>query len=262
MNLATARELSRLTGEFYARTSASFAQTRTAPWPGWQRVIDELGMCGIADLPTAPLRVLDLACGNLRFERFLAEMAYESRVPSPIEVHAFDSCDAMLDEAPIPDVTVAYTHLDIVEALLAGNMLQDAVGSHVVDLAVCFGFMHHLCLPEHRQRVLEALVESVVPGGMIAVSFWQLSKSERLLGKARAVTEHAVAQHDLRGLGEGDYLLGWQDRTDVLRYCHDFSEQEIDDLAQAVASAEEVARFSADGATGNLNRHLVMRCLS
>ena len=261
MDLATARELSRLTGDFYARTSASFAQTRTTPWSGWQRVIDELGTCGTADGPAASLRVVDLACGNLRFERLLAGAASEGRVPSPIEVHALDSCDAMLDEPPITGVAVTYTHLDIAEVLFAGDALQDTLGTHVADLAVCFGFMHHLCLPTHRQRVLEALVESVVPGGMIAVSFWQLSKSERLLGKARAVTELAVTQYGLYGLEEGDYLLGWQDRTDVLRYCHDFSEQEIDDLAQAVASAEEVARFSADGATGNLNRYLIMRRL-
>lgn len=261
MNLATARELSRLTGEFYARTSASFAQTRTAPWPGWQRVVDEMGMPGNSDGFTVPFRVLDLACGNLRFERFLAAEASEGRMPSPIEVHALDSCDAMLDEAPIADVTVTYSHFDITEALFAGDVLQDTLDSRVADLAVCFGFMHHLCLPAHRQRVLEALVECVVPGGMIAVSFWQLSRSKRLLGKARAVTEQAVAQHNLQGLEAGDYLLGWQDRTDVLRYCHDFSEQEIDGLAQAIASAEEVARYSADGATGNLNRYLIMRRL-
>jgi hypothetical protein len=60
--------------------------------------------------------------------------------------------------------------------------------------------------------------------------------------------------------GSGDYLLGWQGRTDVARYCHSFLEDEIDELVlHASQATQEVARFSADGKSGELNRYSVLR---
>ena len=270
MEERTARELSRLTGEFYAETSASFSATRTAPWPGWRRVLaeTELGAGFVPDVtgaPVRPLRVLDLACGNMRFERFLGQElvagAAEPGAADPlVEAYAFDSCDDMALDADVPGVLVHYHHLDVVEALWSVQNLATQLDAPSCELCVCFGFMHHLPLVEQRERVLKALVERATPGGTIAVSFWQISRSARLLAKARATTERAVAELGLSDLGSGDYLLGWQDRADVLRYCHDFCEEEVDALARAVRPwAREVSRFSADGATGNLNRYLLLR---
>jgi SAM-dependent methyltransferase len=129
-----------------------------------------------------------------------------------------------------------------------------------VDLAVCFGFMHHLPLPERRAELLRVLVHACAPGGVVAVSFWQLSHSPKLLAKAQRTTAAARATRRLPGLGPRDYLLGCQDRSDVLRFVHDFSESEIDELAAVVSDhAVELARFSADGASGDLNRYLVLR---
>jgi hypothetical protein len=59
---------------------------------------------------------------------------------------------------------------------------------------------------------------------------------------------------------KGDYLLGWQGRRDVQRYCHSFCEEEVDSLAGTVAEqAREVDRFSADGKSGDLNRYVVLQ---
>ena len=253
MRKETAERLSLLTGEFYARTSASFSATRSAPWEGWQRVLDEMRSdegCSYG------LRVLDLACGNLRFERFLAK-AWQ---PGPVEAFAVDACDELALADDVSGVAVRYQHLDVVEALSREAGLASSLVASDCDLSVCFGFMHHLPLPEQRLRVLEALIECARPGGIVAVSFWQLSKSERLLRKAHETTAAAADALGLDDLGAGDYLLGWQDRTDVVRYCHDFCEADIDELALAVApQAKEIARFSADGATHGLNRYLLLR---
>ena len=270
MDESTARELTRLTGEFYAATSASFSATRSSAWPGWMRVLAEAGLAGHttdSQRRVGSPRVLDLACGNLRFERFLAEelaggaeQGCMDDHEAVAEAYAFDSCDDLARGQSVPTVRVHYRHLDIVEALWSGGDLAAQLATPPCDLCVCFGFMHHLPFAEQRVRVLRALVDSARPGGVVAVSFWQLSRSARLLAKARATTERAVAEQGLRGLDEGDYLLGWQDRDDVLRYCHDFCETEVDELAAAVASAaREVARFSADGASGDLNRYLLLR---
>ena len=252
MDDKTAQILSRLTGEFYQKTAESFSATRNAPWQGWQRVVER------AELPSAdvPFRVLDLACGNLRFERFLAE----SLPGCAIDAWTFDACDELVFSGCAPDVTVHHQNLDVTAELFAGSDLSAILSQCRCDISVCFGFMHHVALPRHREQILEALVGAVRPGGLVALSFWQLSQSDRLLAKAQAMTEHATRELGLTGLGPGDYLLGWQDRTDVLRYCHDFSESELDELSAMVSSkVQEIARFSADGKEGNLNRYLLLK---
>ena len=254
MDDKTAQMLSQLTREFYGEVASSFSVTREAPWQGWQRVVSMM------EMPTdgASLRALDLACGNLRFERFLASSFPETH----IDARAYDECDLLVGLADIPGMTVHFEHLDVAEVLFEHADLAAKLGVEGCDLAACFGFMHHLPLPAQRESVLKALVGAVRPGGLVAVSFWQLSHSARLLGKAKAVTALASDELGIEGLAQGDYLLGWQDRTDVLRYCHDFSEEEIDALVAAVSpAAREVARFSADGKESNLNRYLILQRL-
>ena len=239
-----------MTGEFYAQTSVSFSATRMAPWEGWARVLEEAQQLARED---ASLRVLDLACGNLRFERYLADAW-----AGPTHTYAFDSCDELVQACEEAPAGTSYEHLDVLDALMERHDLSALLKVPACDLCVCFGFMHHVPLKEHREQLLRALVSCLRPGGLLAISFWQLSKSERLLRKARSTTKIASAQLNLHDLGPNDYLLGWQDRSDVLRFCHDFDEAELDGLLAAVPDAHEIARFSADGSTDKLNRYLLM----
>lgn len=252
MQTETAQKLSEMTSQFYAEVAPSFSATRDAPWDGWQRV---MATCSVAS--EEPVRVLDLACGNLRFERFLSNQQVMA------DVYAYDNCDDLVRESRVErlsGVTVRYKHLDVAQVLRGRQDLSNLLEVPPCNLCACFGFMHHLPLPEQREQVLQALVSRAAVGGIIAVSFWKLSNSDRLLQKARQTTEVEALRHGFTDLGSGDYLLGWQDRADVLRFCHDFSEPEIDALAAAVRPlAEEVSRFSADGKTGDLNRYLILR---
>jgi SAM-dependent methyltransferase len=240
MDLQTARRLSDLTTTFYAHVGASFSATRQAPWPGWQRIA-ELAW-GRDD---AGERVLDLACGNLRFARFARSRCPDARI------WAVDNCDDLASAYAGTDAQeryVQFQHLDIARTLLDGQDLSAALEAPACDLCVCFGFMHHVPLPQHRADVLRALVDHAAPGGIVAVSFWQFERDARIMAKAQPLAD------------KGDYLLGWQGRRDVQRYCHSFCEEEVDSLASAVAKqAREVDRFSADGKSGDLNRYLVLR---
>lgn len=245
MDLQMARQLNEMNAAFYERVSASFSATRQMPWEGWRRLLDYIDLG-----ENRTLRVLDLACGNLRFERFLADEGVE------LQVWAVDNCDQLValgrnDGAQtLRLATVSYQHLDVLEVLLAGATLTDQLNVPPCDLSVSFGFMHHVALPEHRQAILRALVGCTRSGGLIALSFWQFTRDQRLLAKAEP----------LEGGDEGDYLLGWQNEREAYRYCHSFSEAEIDALAQSCAGlAHEVARYSADGKTGTLNRYLLLR---
>ncbi len=289
----TARELCRLNDRFYRENASSFSSTRGAPWHGWRRCAQaaraELGASAGARFEGRPLRVLDLACGNLRFEGFLARELPEI----PCECLAVDDCDdlarAGLACGPLfAGVDVRFRRLDVLGCLAdaedAGSgrtgglspnaaegdpralarALREAIGAPACDLAVCFGFMHHVPTGLWRRAVLRALAESLRPGGVACVSFWRFLDDARLARKAAEATERAGKAPELACLSEGfeagDRFLGWQDRLDSFRYCHHFSDADIDGLAASVADlADPIARFRADGKDGMLNEYLVLR---
>lgn len=282
------RKLNALTSNFYARETASFSATRQAPWRGWDKAWELISKndpafahhaAGAADAVGASLAVLDLGCGNLRFERFLAE-----RTSAPVRVLAFDNCPDLAAPAAGPPerVAVEFQTLDIVEALLDGTF-ADRLPRAECDLAVAFGLMHHLPTSEMRARLLEGLLASLKPGGFAVLSFWQFLHDPRLAAKAAATTAEGRAAHHLPAFQENDFLLGWQHAEDIYRFCHHTTETEIDALLAALLEPEaaaagkrtsrgscvpavplpfrEIGRFSADGKTGNLNRYLVLQRL-
>ena len=284
MNTETARALCAITSAFYRDNAGSFSSTRHGAWAGWERALDQAGFT--ADTP--PSRVLDVACGNMRFLSFL-----ESRYPgSSFDYRAVDNCPALAGNgasgasnlagtlgvgslngasyadnfasAPEGASTLRFTGVDITGALLGGNpqtALANAFqGEPPADLAVCFGFFHHVPTARAREELLRALVCSVRPGGAVVISLWQFANSPELARRARETDALARAELGLSQLNGGDYLLGWQNKPGAYRYCHNFTQEEADDLASGVAGeAELIARFEADGRTRNLNAYLVLR---
>ena len=272
MDNATAQNLIDLNTRFYAEHAASFSATRSAPWEGWRHVAD-IARDRFSDTPVS-LRVFDLACGNLRFERFLAEQLPHAS----LHVTAIDNCPALAvgtDQL----ARVDYRSLDILTSLLAKSdhgsdgaiadprtsALDTAFPHANCDLAVCFGFMHHVPGAELRRAVLSRLIDGVRPGGIVVVSFWQFMNDERIARKAARSLDLALAQPPFAGfasssLEEGDHLLGWQADDAAFRYCHHFSTAEIDQLAASASPlAAPIDTFSADGSNHSLNRYLVLQ---
>ncbi len=85
------RTICQATNRFYAEHAASFASTRQQAWHGWERLLPSL-----RTLPPS-FTVLDAACGNMRFEHFLAGHGLH-----PAAAHAVDACPELLD-SPGPD---------------------------------------------------------------------------------------------------------------------------------------------------------------
>ena len=252
-----ALRLCALTGEFYRANAESFSQTRQSPWQGWVRLLEVMDSVA----KQKPLRVLDLACGNLRFERYLAD-ALPCKMLSG---YAVDNCDPLVEagERNESDALsrMSFQNLDAIERLSAG-CLREALEAPDAscDLAVSFGFMHHVPLERWRVELLRALIAKVRPGGFVAVSFWRFLNSDKLARKAKETTIRARAELGIPELPPNDYLLGWQDTQGLYRYCHHFDEPEIERLLAMVAdSADLVSRFEADGKTGNLNEYVVLR---
>ena len=278
MDTETARKLCDITSTFYRENASSFSSTRRASWAGWRRCLNEMGIgaeplsdasaafpggallegaaFAAGQIPRDPLRVLDVACGNGRFLRFLQE----ALPGAAIAYFAVDDCEQLARDGLAGDAdNVAFQKLDIANSLIDGS-IERAIEAPPVDMAVCFGFFHHIPGADSRAALLRALVKSVRPGGHVAVSLWQFAKSPELAAKAEEATAKARVEYGLPALDEGDYLLGWQNRQHAYRYCHTFSDGEVADLSRAVDGwASLVARFEADGRTGTLNSYLVFR---
>lgn len=306
MNRETARALCQLNTEFYERNAASFSQTRTVPWEGWRRC---MAACGFDDSDGAALdqpvdaqiadSVLDIACGNLRFETFLSN-AYPHIDWS---FFAVDNCEPLVASGQ-EDVAkkVHFTCEDIVSNLLDGLPAAEPANVPALaaatpfDLVVSFGFLHHIPSFDLRQQFLLEALSQVKPGGYLVVSFWQFLNDPAKRAKIEQTHAEALAffascaetranDRDALDRGAGssssgnpdlscpkltaffagslepnDYFLGWKNEPGNYRYCHHFSGEEIDRIIAAFAPhATVVESFSADGKPSNLNRYVVFK---
>lgn len=294
MDTKFAQMLCQLNNDFYRDQAVSFSDTRHAKWPGWERCLKAVSSVFLDQSNSV---VLDVACGNLRFEKFLASQLSECQ----IQVWALDSCDELLpqtcaetlvekvnadtlskkerthitektdavDAPAAPDVAGAhlqinYLHCDVMEAI--GSSKAFTYGIPQADISVSFGFMHHVPLPEWRVQLLNSLIEATKPGGFVCVSFWEFLADEGLAAKACKTHERALAElgpvwgFSSADFNDGDFLLGWRNTPGAYRYCHSFSTSEVDALIATISHrAECVARFRADGRTETLNEYIVLQ---
>ena len=250
MNLETITILNQLNSSFYQMNCESFSQTRQNAWLGWKQVTRHFVQKDFG----RSYRVLDIACGNMRFEKYLVE-----NVPDfEFQFECIDSCD----ELSVPMEGCAYCHRDIIQDLTQSESFPTCWGEGF-DAAVSFGFFHHVPSVELRIRLLEGLADTVRRGGLIAVSLWRFASDESMRAKAERTTAKALASLSIPGeLEQGDYLLGWNDIPGVYRYCHSFDDGEIAEIiSSSAARASLVDRFRADGRTGTSNEYLVFRRL-
>lgn len=249
MDGRTEEILNELTQSFYRSCAASFSATREHPWHGWQRVLELLP----APCPER-LSLLDLACGNMRFERYLEQ----TRPASRIKAYLVDSCAPLLSSAH----PLACTEARSFVRDLLGAPGPERIPAQIpaCDLSVCFGFMHHVPGKRKRIELLTELLGRTTAQGLCALSFWQFEKDERLSRKADVATRACLAAYPELQLEQGDRLLGWKGEQGVYRYCHSFSDEELSSMAlQVEGQAELIATYEADGKAGNLNRYLVFR---
>lgn len=284
MDATTIDFLRQVNNDFYARCAPSFSASRNAPWVGWRSCLEAAQGCGAVRLCDGPdvhlydcatvqpgairrgasVRVLDVACGNMRFAAFLREELRGRH----IDYFAVDDCAGLVPHLLGGEgFSACFQNLDIIGELAAGMGLATAIDTGACDLVGCFGFFHHVPSFELRVRLIDALLQKTASGGVVCASFWQFMGDEKFVKKAeawnsKAKSELASAGLDASQLEAGDYFLGWQNEPGLWRYCHDFEELEIDALVAAACEggkAREVARFSADGKSGAMNRYVVLQ---
>ena len=257
ISASTAEQLSYVTSEFYTQQAQSFSATRQMPWQGWQQCLDAMPQLSAGE----KLSVLDVGCGNLRFARFLCD---EVGIV-PAKYFAVDNCKPLVESGEVGThiSELIFIELDVIKSLL-DNTLSSRLTVPACDLVVAFGFLHHVPGAQKRIQLLRTLLEKTKPGRFVCISFWQFMNSQKLAAKAQKTTAqglHALGI-DASELEEHDYLIGWQDKANTWRYCHHFSQEELDELLGSLGSDVQVcAQFSADGKDNDLNRYVILQRL-
>ena len=255
ISASTAERLSYVTSEFYAQQTQSFSATRQMPWQGWQQCLDAMPQLLVGEKPS----VLDVGCGNLRFARFLRDEA--GIVPA--KYFAVDNCKPLVESGEVGThiSELIFIELDVIKSLL-DNTLSSRLTVPACDLVVAFGFLHHVPGAQKRIQLLRTLLEKTKPGGFVCVSFWQFMNSQKLAAKTQETTAQGLQDLGINAseLEEHDYLIGWQDKANTWRYCHHFSQEELDELLVNLGSDVRVCtQFSADGKDNNLNRYVILQ---
>lgn len=238
------RRLNQMNRDFYCLTVEDFDESRGRPWPGWRRVLEYLPAA-----PISALSVLDVGCGNGRFGRFLAR-----NLPAPIHAiryHGLDNNPDLLTAA-----RDAFARMDILPdaRLEVRDIVEHPPDAGLYDLVVAFGVLHHVPGADLRRGLVRALAGRVRAGGLLVVTAWQFWDHARF--RERAVAWPADLERE-----PGDHLLDWRRghaANTALRYCHHIDESELDGLV-AASGLREIARYSADGHTGDINRYGVVR---
>ena len=272
MKQESIEQLIALNNEFYMQSAPSFSATRHNSWPGWERLVDCIWeyFAGSSTEATPPmttgerkhagplqLAVLDLACGNMRFERYL-----EQKLPNfAFNFHTVDSCTEFAWENVESPLT--FTQFDLIQSLSAAKQSEAAEalqGKTPCQLVVSFAFMHHIPSEKLRLRFLCQLLDAVAPGGLACVSLWRFAEEESMAAKAQDSTAEALRTLKSDDLEPGDYLLGWQNKAQSWRYCHSFTNQEIENLIHcANAQAQLLDRYESDGRNGRMNCYLIFQ---
>jgi SAM-dependent methyltransferase len=240
MDDLTIRRLNAINRAFYALTATDFDESRGRPWPGWRRVLTHL-----THLP-APLRVLDVGCGNGRFGRFLAR-----NLPTPPRYHGVDSALALLESARLAFARMGTLPDAILEAR---DIVESPPNAGTYDLVAAFGVLHHVPGTARRLALVRALAERVAPAGILAFTGWCFWEYPRF-------RERAVAWPADLAREPGDHLLDWRRghaAHNALRYCHYIDDDEHAALIEA-SGLIAVETFRADGHTGDINRYVVLR---
>ena len=137
MDATTIDFLRQVNNDFYARCAPSFSASRNAPWVGWLSCLEAVQDCGAVRLCDGPdvhlydrataqpgairkgasVRVLDVACGNMRFAAFLREELRGRQ----INYFAVDDCAGLVPHLPEDEgFSTCFQNLDIIGELAVG----------------------------------------------------------------------------------------------------------------------------------------------
>lgn len=233
MDNALVNSLNELNKKFYSITAEDFSDSRGFYWAGWEKLLPALRELG------APIKVLDLGCGNGRFYEFLISNDFD------VEYLGVDNSPELLEIARNKHKQAKFEDFDLINDNWK-YLDRD------FDLIVAFGVFHHIPGENERLRVLEHINKSLSSHGLFVGTFWQFDRSPSLM---KRVVNPQIAGLNSQ-LEDGDYILDWQRGESAYRYAHLYGKKEIVDL-MVKTHFDTVDTFYEDGKSGDMNYYVV-----
>ena len=252
MNKTFIRQLNRLNNQFYRQVSASFSESRSYYWQGWNKLVPYIQE--LANHHDGQVTVLDIGCGNGRFGSFLAE-----QLPAiKIKYIGLDNSSELLKIAQAQslseNITSKFVKIDIIESLLdeslAGKL--QALKPHFVT---ALGVLHHVTSYKLRQDFISQLANSLSSPGYLAFTTWNFLDTKRFQKK---IIDPEQVKLDPEKLENHDVILDWKKGETAYRYCHYTDEEELEVLTQK-SQLEQSSQFKADSKSGKLNTYTVLK---
>lgn len=224
-----AQQLIELNRRFYQSFAESFSQTRQRLQTGVVRILDTI---------PANATILDLGCGNGELARDLGQRGHKSNYLGL----DFSAGLLAMASADTPDFA-KYRQAD----LSAANW-DEKLSGEKYDIILSFATLHHIPSIEMRLKFLEKVKTLMTPNGRFIHSNWQPLNSERLKARLQPWDMINLSEADV---DPGDLLMDWRRNGQGLRYVHQYTEEELAELAGATGF--KVAQtFYSDGEGGRL----------
>jgi tRNA (uracil-5-)-methyltransferase TRM9 len=234
MDSATAQRLLMLNRDFYERFGADFSATRQRLQPGVTRVLGTL---------TGDESILDLGCGNGELARTLARRGQRGPyLGLDFSLSLLSDASAVSDSFPA--------------RFLAADLTSDwalNVERSTFNVITCFATLHHIPSNDLRLEILKTVHTLLALDGRFIISNWQFLNSDKLRGRVQPWERIGLSA---QAVDAGDYLLDWRRGGEGLRYVHQFSEEELSGLAEAVGF-RVAESFYSDGEGGRLGLYQV-----
>lgn len=244
----TILRLNQLTTTWYQTIAAEFDSTRQQPWEGWGETVASI-LEVTQELES--LKILDLGCGNGRWAGWLAELLPDSA----IAYTGIDNEPQLLEKAAAV-LPTTWKHqlldLDIIATLLKQMQLPLEGMYHLIG---AFGLIHHIPSQQLRTKLLNELYRLLAPQGLLILAAWQPEVLNRDSLQPLAPTSFGI---DPEALEPEDMLLGWKNRRDIARFCHQLTDQEARELFSS-QKWQVLAQFQADGKNHLANKYWVLQ---
>jgi tRNA (uracil-5-)-methyltransferase TRM9 len=240
MNYQDQEQLNLLHQNFYDKNANSWHHSRQSGWVGWEKIWAEFRGINNAE----NIEVLDMACGNGRYLKFLIDKVTSEKSPSQINYTGVDISGKLLGIAqksvkPLASKSIKSRFLkrDIIK--YADNL------DRKYDLICLFGITHHLLI-EDLKTLIDKLASALTKDGVIVMSYWQ-PETTNILAKSETLSSR-------------EYILGWgpdKEKTSK-RYVRTYTNEDKMTVIDG-ANLKLVSQFQSDGRNGKLNMYQILR---
>lgn len=231
MQATTAKKLIALNRRFYQKLAAPFSESRGRLQLGVLKAIEGIDRHA---------RILDLGCGNGQLALELEKRGHQGPYVG------LDFSEDLIKIAREKNYANSKARFDIGD-LTAPDWGQ-SFKAQSFDLIFCFASLHHIPGRDMRLAILKQIRGLLKSDGTLMLSNWQFLNSEKLRKRIQDWSKAKLSEADVDA---GDHLLDWRSGGEGLRYAHQFSEDELAELAEA-SGFEVRETYYSDGETGNL----------